>query len=91
MLQRTEAALGKQLEEHKEFDKDKALVLEESVAEASRIAGIEIRAQAKGGKADEDGDNPESNPDLKLFGKKRSHGQAFKSGMRSFAKKRTRK
>lgn len=88
ILQRTEELIGKKLEEYHDMDRDKALILQDSVTEAARIAAIELRSTEKKGK--DDADDGEKNADMSLFGKKRQHGQAFKKtgGMRSFAKKR---
>ena len=92
VLQRTEELIGKKLLEYKDFEKDKALILEDSVTEAARIAAIELRSQAKSKGKGDDEDDGEKNADMALFGKKRSHGSAFaKGGTRSFAKKRQRK
>lgn len=70
-------------------DKD-ALILSDSVVEATRIANMELRESAKGKHDDDEADNQEANPDSKLFGKKRKlnsmHSKGF--GARSFAKKR---
>ena len=40
VLQRTEELIGKKLVEYHDVDKDKALILEEAVTEATRIAAI---------------------------------------------------
>lgn len=40
VLQRTEELIGKKLVEYNDIEKDKALILEEAVTEASRIAAI---------------------------------------------------
>lgn len=40
VLQRTEELIGKKLVEYNDVEKDKALILEEAVTEASRIAAI---------------------------------------------------
>ena len=66
-------------------------MLSDSVVEATRIANMELRETAKGkAQPDDDEDNQEANPDMKLFGKKRKlnsmHSKGF--GGRSFAKKR---
>ena len=70
-------------------DKD-ALMLSDSVVEATRIANMELRESSKGKGGDDEDDNQEANPDAKLFGKKRKinsmHSKGF--GGRSFAKKR---
>ena len=92
ILQKIEQLIGKKLEEY-ECDSKAALILTDSVVEATRLAMMELR-QA-GEKEDNDaGDNEEANPDSKMFGKKRAHGQMHQKGFqggKSFAKKRPRK
>jgi len=69
-------------------------MLTDSVVEATRIANMELRESLKGNKNqgdDDEDDNQEANPDMKLFGKKRlkrssMHNKGF--GSKSFAKKR---
>ena len=66
-------------------------MLSDSVVEATRIANMELRENEKGkARPDDDEDNQEANPDMKLFGKKRKfnsmHSKGF--GGRSFSKKR---
>ena len=76
VLQRTEELIGKKLVEYHDVEKDKALILEEAVTEASRIAAMELRTQEKrkGKDTGDDADNGERNADMALFGKKRNHG-----------------
>ena len=75
ILQKIETLIGKKLEEYKELDQKAALILTDSVVEASRLANMELRQN--GEKNDDDGgDNPEGKNDSTLFGKKRNHGKA---------------
>lgn len=72
VLQKTEELIGKKLVEYPGLDKQKALILEDAVTEASRIAQIELKeVQKKPGKDDED--DGETNLDMAAFGKKRTH------------------
>ena len=59
-----------------EIDTKAALILSDSVTEATRIANMEMRqsdAAKTGGNEDDGDDNQEHNADMKLFGKKRKH------------------
>lgn len=94
ILQKIETLLGCKLEEYKDLDMKAALVLTDSVVEASRIANMELRQREKGGKDSDDEDNAEANSGSKAFGKKRNHSQMHNKGFgkgASFAKKRPRK
>ena len=94
-LQKIESLIGKKLDEYKNLDSKAALILTDSVIEATRIAVMELKAadQKQIGGKDGEGDDAEVNDDMKLFGKKRTgnsmHGKGF--GNKSFAKKRQRK
>jgi len=68
-------------------DQKSALILTDSVVEATRLAMMEMRQTADG--KEEGGDDEEKNRDSKLFNKKRSHGQMHGKGFaKSFAKKK---
>jgi len=96
VLQKIESLIGQKLVEYKDLDSKAALILTDSVVEATRLATMEMRqneSKSAGG-GDEGGDNAEENSDMKLFGKKRPansmHSKGFSKG-KSFAKKRQRK
>ena len=84
--------IGRKLDEYKDVDTKSALILTDSVVEATRIATMEMRqAENKNaGGADGENDDAEVNNDMKLFGKKRPqnsmHSKGF--GNKSFSKKR---
>ena len=93
--------IGKKLEEYPGLDNKAALMLTESVVEATRIAAMEMKqrdGKSADGKPGDDDDDGEGNADMKLFKKKGgkpshqkgnfSHQKGF-SG-KSFAKKRKR-
>jgi hypothetical protein len=93
--------IGKKLEEYPGLDNKAALMLTESVVEATRIAAMEMKqrdGKSPDGKPGDDDDDGEGNADMKLFKKKGgkpshqkgnfSHQKGF-SG-KSFAKKRKR-
>ena len=80
-----------------EIDTKAALILSDSVTEATRIANMEMRqsdAAKTGGNEDDGDDNQEHNADMKLFGKKRKHQGSMHNkgfGNKSFARKKQRK
>eukprot|EP00356_Strombidium_inclinatum_P010660 CAMPEP_0170481502 /NCGR_PEP_ID=MMETSP0208-20121228/1924_1 /TAXON_ID=197538 /ORGANISM="Strombidium inclinatum, Strain S3" /LENGTH=323 /DNA_ID=CAMNT_0010754219 /DNA_START=488 /DNA_END=1459 /DNA_ORIENTATION=- len=81
ILQKIESLIGRQLDEYGKkagevFDDKIALELSDSVAEATRLAALEMRNNEGGKKGgnDDDADDGEQNVDMKLFGKKRKHG-----------------
>ena len=94
ILQKIETLLGKKLDEYKDLDSKAALILTDSVVEATRIANMEMRQEAtnQAGGQDDANDNPEKDSNAKAFGggKKRPHtGSMHNKGFnRSFAKKR---
>lgn len=96
VLQKIESLIGQKLVEYKDLDSKAALILTDSVVEATRLATMEMRQNEgkSAGGGDEGGDNAEENSDMKLFGKKRTansmHSKGFGKG-KSFAKKRQRK
>ena len=94
-LQKIESLIGQKLEEYGkngEIDTKSALILSDSVTEATRIANMEMRQNesSKATAGDED-DDQEQNPDMKLFGKKRKHNGSMHNkgfGNKSFARKK---
>jgi len=68
------------------LDSKAALILTDSVVEATRLAAMEMknREGKKGSQVDgpdnDDDDNQEGNKDMKLFGKKRQNNFAHKKG-----------
>lgn len=79
------------------MDSKAALILTDSVVEATRLAVMEMKnKEGKGGKAidgdKDDDDDGENNKDMKLFGKKRKGNFAHQKGFanKSFARKRKR-
>lgn len=85
--------IGKKLDEYPGLDQKAALMLTESVVEATRLAAMEMKTRdgkSAEGKPGDDQDDGEGNADMKLFKKKTgfSHQKGF-SG-KSFAKKRKR-
>ena len=93
-FQKIEELIGKKLDEYPGLDSKAALMLTESVVEATRLAAIEMK-QRDGGKSGADGkpgddeDDGEGNADMKLFKKKSfAHNKGFAG--KSFAKKRKR-
>lgn len=100
ILQKIESLIGQKLEEYGkngEIDTKAALILSDSVTEATRIANMEMRqneSSKTAGGADEEDDNQEHNADMKLFGKKRKHQGSMHNkgfGNKSFARKKQRK
>ncbi len=92
-FQKIEELIGKKLDEYPGLDSKAALMLTESVVEATRLAAIEMKTRdgnkSADGKPGDDEDNGEGNADMKLFKKKNfAHNKGF-SG-KSFAKKRKR-
>lgn len=91
-FQKIEELIGKKLDEYPGIDSKAALMLTESVVEATRLAAIEMKTRdgkSGEGKPGDDEDDGEGNSDMKLFKKKNfSHNKGF-SG-KSFAKKRKR-
>lgn len=92
-FQKIEELIGKKLEEYPGLDSKAALMLTESVVEATRLAAIEMKSRdgkAIGGKEGDDEDDGEGNADMKLF--KNKKGFAHQKGFagKSFAKKRKR-
>ena len=64
------------MDEYPGLDSKAALILTDSVVEATRLAVLEMKSrESKGGKSvdgpDNDDDDDETNRDMKLFGKKR--------------------
>ncbi len=91
-FQKIEELIGKKLDEYPGLDSKAALMLTESVVEATRLAAIEMKSRdgkSADGKPGDDEDDGEGNADMKLFKKKNfAHNKGF-SG-KSFAKKRKR-
>ena len=93
-FQKIEELIGKKLDEYPGLDSKAALMLTESVVEATRLAAIEMK-QRDGGKSGADGkpgddeDDGEGNADMKLF-KKKSFAHNKGVAGKSFAKKRKR-
>lgn len=93
VLQKIESLLGKKLEEYKELDQKAALVLTDSVVEATRLANMELRQQNEKDDGSGEEDNPEAADNSKQFNKKRKSHQMHNKGFgkSSFAKKRQKK
>lgn len=95
-FQKIEQLIGKKLDEYPGIDSKAALILTDSVVEATRLAALEMKSrEGKKGKAvdgpDAEDDDDETNKDMKLFGKKNfAHKKGF-NGKQSFARKRPRK
>jgi len=92
-FQKIEELIGKKLDEYPGLDSKAALMLTESVVEATRLAAIEMKQRDGGksadGKPGDDEDDGEGNADMKLFKKKNfAHNKGFAG--KSFAKKRKR-
>jgi ATP-dependent RNA helicase DDX47/RRP3 len=93
-FQKIEELIGKKMDEYPGLDSKAALMLNESVVEAQRLATIEMKSrEGKGGKAidGEAGDEEGEGGDMKLFNKKKNfaHSKGFQ-GKQSFARKRKR-
>lgn len=94
VFQRIETLIGKKLEQYAEIQEKDALMLTDSVTEATRIANMELREAEKGKKdVNDDEDDQEANPDSKLFQRKRKGASMHNKGFanKSFAKKKQRK
>lgn len=96
-FQKIEQLIGKKLDEYPGIDSKAALILTDSVVEATRLAALEMKSrEGKKGKSvdgpDAEDDDDENNKDMKLFAKKNNfaHKKGF-SGKQSFARKRPRK
>lgn len=91
-FQKIEELIGKKLNEYPGLDSKAALMLTESVVEATRLAAIEMKqrdGKSADGKPGDDEDDGEGNADMKLFKKKNfAHSKGFAG--KSFAKKRKR-
>eukprot|EP00347_Sterkiella_histriomuscorum_P007721 403347814 len=97
-FQKIEQLIDKKLDEYPGLDSKAALILTDSVVEATRLAVFEMKnREGKHGKSVDgpDGDDDEeTNKDMKLFGKKKqsnnfAHKKGF-NGTKSFARKRPR-